>query len=194
MDNIVQLSSHRPNLHRGFEKIILRAGLVPWDDLFQTLRSCAETDFARKYPRHEVSRWIGHSIAVSEMHHLMSGSSVIDNASSAPPLLRAGCGCHGHGVFDVAVRMKKRRGLLTEPSQQQARPSRRRCDPGLRHSLTEEHGPVEDSLTVAPRSSLHKSAGFLTLVAGWPSLHQAGCEAQETTVRTSMKNPALPLL
>ena len=47
--------------------------------------------------------------------------------------------------------MKQRRGLLTEPSQPPARPSRRRCDPGLRHSLTEEHGPVEDSLTVAPR-------------------------------------------
>ena len=87
--NIVQLGSHRSNLHRGLEKIILRAGLVPWDDLFQTLRSCAETDFARKYPQHEVSRWIGHSIAVSEKHYLMSDSSVMDNASSAPPLLRA---------------------------------------------------------------------------------------------------------
>ena len=80
----------------------------------------------------------------------------------------AGSGCHGHGVCDVAVRMKQRRGLLTEPSQQQARPSRRRCDPGLRHSLNEEHGPVEDSLTVAPRSSLHESAGFFSLVAERP--------------------------
>ena len=68
----------------------------------------------------------------------------------------------------MAVRMKKRRGLLTEPSQQQARSSRRRCDPGLRHSLTEEHGPVEESMTVAPRSSLHESAGFLALVAERP--------------------------
>ncbi len=85
----MQLGSHRSNLYRGLEKIILRAGLVPWDDLFQTLRSCAETDFARKYPQHEVSRWIGHSIAVSEKHYLMSDSSVMDNASSAPPLLRA---------------------------------------------------------------------------------------------------------
>ena len=80
----------------------------------------------------------------------------------------AGCGCHGHGVFDVAVRMKQRRGLLTEPSPPQARPSRRRCDPGLRHSLTEEHGPVEDFMTVAPRSSLHESAGFMALIAERP--------------------------
>ena len=82
--------------------------------------------------------------------------------------LVAGCGCHGRGGFVAAVQMKQRRGLLTEPSQQQARPSRRRCDPGIRHSLTEEHGPVEDSLTVAPRSSLHESAGFLSLVAERP--------------------------
>ena len=68
----------------------------------------------------------------------------------------------------MAVRMTKRRGLLTEPSQPQARPSGRRSDPGLRHSLTEEHGPVEDSLTVSPRSSLHESAGFLVLVAERP--------------------------
>jgi len=62
--------------------------------------------------------------------------------------------------------MKQRRGLLTEPSQPEARPSRRRCDPGLRHSLTGEHGPVEDSLTVAFRSFLHEPAG-------WPG---RGCE------------------
>ena len=48
------------------------------------------------------------------------------------PFVSAGRGCHGHGVFDVAVRMKQRRGLLTEPSQPPARSSRRRCDPGLR--------------------------------------------------------------
>ena len=70
--------------------------------------------------------------------------------------------------FDVAVRMKQRRGLLTEPSQPQARSSRRRCDPDLRRSLTAEHGPVEDFLTVAHRSSLHESAGFLALVAARP--------------------------
>ncbi len=64
--------------------------------------------------------------------------------------------------------MKKRRGLLTEPLQPQARSSRRRCDLGLRHSLTKEYGHVEDSLTVAPRSSLRESAGFLPLVAERP--------------------------
>jgi hypothetical protein len=58
----------------------------------------------------------------------------------------------------VAVRMKQRRGLLTELSQQQARLTFKRREPGIRHSLTKEHGHVEDSVTVAPRSSLHESA------------------------------------
>ena len=70
------------------------------------------------------------------------------------PFVSAGCGCHGHGACDVAVRMKQRRGLLTEPSPQQARPARRRCDPGLRHSLTEEHGHVEDSSEAPPQPTV----------------------------------------
>ena len=99
--------------------------------------------------------------STTEARSLKEGRAVISIPSP-------GAGATGHGVLDVAVRMKKRRGLLTEPSQRQTRPSRRRCDPGLRHSLTEEHGPVEDSLTVAPRSSFHESAGFLALVAERP--------------------------
>ena len=94
--------------------------------------------------------------------------SAVRQAVHRKPARSAGCACHGQGVIDVAVRMKQRRGLLTEPSPPPARSSRRRCDPGLRHSLTEEHGPVEDSLTVSPRSSLHESAGFLALVAERP--------------------------
>jgi len=45
--NVVPLTSHRSNLHRKLETIIQRAGLVPWDDLMQTLHRSAEPDFAR---------------------------------------------------------------------------------------------------------------------------------------------------
>ena len=86
--NIVKLGSHRSNLHRGMEKIIERAGLVPWEDLFQTLRCSAETDFARKYPQHEVSRWLGHSMKVSEKHYLMSDDRILESVTSAPAMLR----------------------------------------------------------------------------------------------------------
>ena len=67
---IVTHSASSTNIHRGLEKIITRAGIVPWDDLLQTLRRCAESDFAKHNPQHAVSKWIGHSMTVSERHYL----------------------------------------------------------------------------------------------------------------------------
>ncbi len=99
--NIVTLGAHRSNLHRGLEKIILRAGLVPWDDLMQTLRRSAETDFARIHPQHAVSKWIGHSMAVSERHYLQITDDLIDAAVNAPGLVPPG----GADSGAVTVRM-----------------------------------------------------------------------------------------
>ena len=99
--NIVPLGSHRPNLHRGLEKFIKRAGLTPWDDLFQTLRRSAETDFARTHPQHAVSKWIGHSMAVSERHYLQVTDDLIDAAVNAPGLVPPG----GADSGAVTVRM-----------------------------------------------------------------------------------------
>ena len=87
---IIKLGSHRSNLHRGLEKIIQRAGLSRWDDLYQTLRRSAETDFARTNPQHAVSKWIGHSMAVSEKHYLQVTGSLIDAATNAPGLIIQG--------------------------------------------------------------------------------------------------------
>lgn len=58
------------NLRTTFEKIIVRAGLVPWPRLFQNLRSSCETDWVENYPAHEVAAWMGHSPAVAARHYL----------------------------------------------------------------------------------------------------------------------------
>jgi len=58
------------NLRTTFEKIITRAGLVPWPRLFQNLRSSCETDWVEAYPAHEVAAWLGHSPAVAARHYL----------------------------------------------------------------------------------------------------------------------------
>ena len=79
--NLVTLSSSSTNIHRGMEKIITRAGIVPWDDLLQTLRRSAETDFAKRNPQHAVSRWIGHSMAVSERHYLQVDEELLEAAT-----------------------------------------------------------------------------------------------------------------
>ncbi len=85
--SILTLGSHRSNLHRGLGKIIQRAGLTSWDDLFQALRRSAETDFARTHPQHAVSKWIGHSMAVSERHYLQVTDDLLDTAVNTPGLV-----------------------------------------------------------------------------------------------------------
>ena len=79
---IVTFSASSTNIHRGLEKIITRAGIVPWDDLLQTLRRCAESDFAKHNPQHAVSKWIGHSMAVSERHYLQVDEEILDAGST----------------------------------------------------------------------------------------------------------------
>ena len=107
---IIKLGSHRSNLHRGLEKIIQRAGLSRWDDLYQTLRRSAETDFARTNPQHAVSKWIGHSMAVSEKHYLQVTDSLIDAATNAPGLIiQGGAESGAVGVRNVTQVQETRR-------------------------------------------------------------------------------------
>jgi integrase len=58
------------NLRTYFEKIIIRAGLEPWDRLFQNLRASRETELAARFPLHVVTAWIGNSVAIASKHYL----------------------------------------------------------------------------------------------------------------------------
>jgi integrase len=78
-DTIITLS--RYNLHRNLLAIISRAGIVPWPDLFQTLRRSCETELAKTCPQHAVSAWLGHSMKVSERHYLQMTDDVYELAS-----------------------------------------------------------------------------------------------------------------
>jgi integrase len=72
------LTIPRSNLHRTLERVIVAAGIVPWDDLLQTLRRSCETEWAETCPQHAVSSWIGHSIAVSLKHYTMTTNETLD--------------------------------------------------------------------------------------------------------------------
>jgi len=52
------------------ERIILKAGVQPWADLWQTMRRSCEKEWAMVYPQYAVSQWIGHSITVSGRHYV----------------------------------------------------------------------------------------------------------------------------
>jgi integrase len=58
------------NLRTQFERIIHRAGLEPWEKLFQNLRATRQTELAETWPIHVVCRWLGNSRAVAQEHYL----------------------------------------------------------------------------------------------------------------------------
>ena len=56
-------------VHVAAGTIIDRAGVERWPDLWQALRRSCELDWAQRLPQYVVSKWIGHSIAVSRKHY-----------------------------------------------------------------------------------------------------------------------------
>jgi len=58
------------NLRTQFERIIKRAGLMPWPRLFQNLRSSRETELMERFPIHTVTAWLGNTPAVAMRHYL----------------------------------------------------------------------------------------------------------------------------
>jgi hypothetical protein len=56
------------NLRTQFNRIIKRAGLIPWVKPWQNLRSSRETELLDSWPDHVVCAWIGNSKAVAREH------------------------------------------------------------------------------------------------------------------------------
>ena len=79
-DKMVEISTC--NLRRQFPKIIEKAGLAAWQDLFQTLRrSCATHLISDGFSQHNVAQWLGHSVKVSNEHYLMVRSEDFSKAT-----------------------------------------------------------------------------------------------------------------
>ena len=57
------------NLSRSLKAAIKRAKVTPWEDLFQNLRRSCEIEWAQHFPQFAVSKWLGHSMAVSAKHY-----------------------------------------------------------------------------------------------------------------------------
>jgi integrase len=67
---ITKYRTRNINLRTRLEKIIYRAGLIPWPRLFQNLRSSRETELTTSFPLHVVTAWIGNSERVASKHYL----------------------------------------------------------------------------------------------------------------------------
>lgn len=58
------------NLRTQLNRILERAGIVPWLKPFVNLRSSRRTELQEEFPSHVVDAWLGHSTAVAEKHYL----------------------------------------------------------------------------------------------------------------------------
>jgi len=67
-EQVVRVS--RNNLRRIGVASVRRAAIEPIPGLYQTARQSCETDWAARFPQHAVSKWLGHSVAVSVQHYL----------------------------------------------------------------------------------------------------------------------------
>lgn len=68
------------NLRTTFEKIIKRAGLVPWPRLFHNLRASRETELVESYPVQVVTSWLGNTPSVAMRHYLMTTDEHFESA------------------------------------------------------------------------------------------------------------------
>ena len=69
------------NIGTTFEKIVTKAGLVPWPKLMQNLRATRETELLARYPNKDVSSWLGNSEPVAMRHDAMTMEDSFDRAT-----------------------------------------------------------------------------------------------------------------
>ncbi len=69
---ITRYRSSTQNLRTELNRIVKRAGVIPWQKPFQNLRSTRETELMESYPAHVVCGWIGNSEAVARKHYLQT--------------------------------------------------------------------------------------------------------------------------
>lgn len=68
------------NLRTQAHRIIKRAGLDPWEKVFQNLRSTRETELVETFPLHVVTYWLGNSELVAARHYLQTTDEHYDRA------------------------------------------------------------------------------------------------------------------
>ena len=74
--------STEKNMRTHFERIIFRAGLEQWPNLFQNLRVSRSNEILREYGPQIESRWIGHSSRVADQHYTLVLESEYQRAIS----------------------------------------------------------------------------------------------------------------
>ncbi len=72
------------NFRTQLERIISRAGVVPWPKLWHNLRSSRQTELTEEFPAHVVSAWLGNSERIAAQHYLQVLDSHFAKATQNP--------------------------------------------------------------------------------------------------------------
>ena len=86
VDERYRMSSNGSNGWRNctphdLEKIVRRAGLVPWPKLFHAMRSSRETELAQDFPIHVVTAWLGNTPTIAMRHYLLTTNADFERAA-----------------------------------------------------------------------------------------------------------------
>lgn len=69
-DLVAESTAKAQALANQFRRIIFRAGLTPWERLFQNLRESRANELWTEYPDHVAAAWMGHTKRVAFKHYL----------------------------------------------------------------------------------------------------------------------------
>jgi len=76
-------------------RIIRRAGLVPWPRSFNAMRASRATELTSEYPAPICTAWLGHIRAVAEAHYHMVRDEDFECAALAPLVSQSGAATNG---------------------------------------------------------------------------------------------------
>jgi integrase len=107
------------NLRTRFSKYIIRAGLQPWEKLFQNMRSSRVTELLAQFPATDVCRWMGHSPSVAARFYAQAQPEIAERAATvstvgagAPAGANGGTlGAHTGAITDLQERVTSLRNL-----------------------------------------------------------------------------------
>ena len=82
---VTGFSSSNNNLGSPLRKILAKAGLVPWPQLFQYMRASGETQWLKEGHRADlVANWTGHSVKVQNDNCVQHTQDDIDSFNAQP--------------------------------------------------------------------------------------------------------------
>jgi len=81
---VLTVGKTKSDRHARLRAAIQRARLAPVPRVLQVAHQSAETDWARTYPQHAASVWLGHSVAARVKHYLTVTDDLLDAAAGLP--------------------------------------------------------------------------------------------------------------